>query len=434
MKRSVAIGSAAAIVLATVVVVLAATGSLGRMFGLSGGDAGAEQVLAMDIMPMEIGDEQCGYFDDKGAQAFAGQFDNAGPFFERSGLAIVELGGKYGIIDRKGAYTANPQFEEMNAADGNKLFYARLDDKWGLVDETGKYIVNPQFTGVDPFAEDGLAAAGSGDKVGMIDKTGKWIIQPKFDEIRITYPDDVYAQLPVYFFDDLAAARIDKKWGFIDREGNWRINPQFADVGRFDGSGMAPAAQVKGDGEVVWGFIGEDGKWAINPQFATLYHFREAPLAAVSSGDNGWGFIGRDGKYTINPQFAAVGYFTDGSGKQLAPAAKKSEPDSFGYVDEKGAFAINPQFAYAAPFDRNKRALVKFGDNWGLIGRDGTFVVNPSYVSLAAIKGTDLYLFRAEAAGGSDEEDEDEFSIRFGLVDAKGKERVVWTGMPCFAS
>lgn len=64
--------------------------------------------------------------------AIAPQFDSAWSFSE--GLAPVEVGGK-----------------------------------WGYVDKTGKYAISPQFDRAFPFSE-GLAAAKAGGKWGFVQK------------------------------------------------------------------------------------------------------------------------------------------------------------------------------------------------------------------------------------------------------------------------
>jgi hypothetical protein len=270
---------------------------------------------------------------------------------------------------------------------------------------------------------------GTGDKVGMVDRKGEWVIQPQFDQIYPDYPDsDVFAQLPQYFARDRAAAKMGDLWGYIDRKGDWAINPQFVNQAMFDESGLAPAAIKTGD-ETKWGFIDRDGKWAVNPQFTSALRFGNAPLAGIQVAASGWGFIGKDGKYAINPRFDSVGRFDRNSGKWLAAAAEKPGGDTrrYGYVDQTGAFAINAQFAYAGMFDSNRRARVRFGDDWGLIGPDGTFEVNPSYNLLLALPGSDLYFFEAD----DPDPQSDVFSSRFGVVDARGKERIVWTGVSC---
>ena len=426
MKRSYLIGAGAAALALVLGGALYFSGAIGGSSGPA-----TDQVLAMDLMPLVGDDDKCGYQDAKGVPAFAARFDNAGLFLHRSGLAVVEVDKKYGLIDRKGSYTANPQFEELRSADGDKLFFAKLGENWGLVDETGKYIANPQFKTTNPFGKDGLAAVGNGTRSGMIDKRGKWVIQPQFDEIRASYPEIVFAQLPVYFVEGVAAARMGDKWGFIDKNGKWTINPQFSGVGLFDGSGLAPASIVKGDGIPAWGFIDRDGKWVVNPQYASVYAFWNEKYAAVQNAETGWGFIDRDGKFSINPRFNSVGLFSRAGGRLLAPASDKAgDAGKMGFIDEKGAFAITPQFASAGSFDRNGRARVKFGDTYGLIGPDGVFAVNPSYDSIALVQGTDSYLFESEDPNADDVEDL--FSERFGIVDAKGKETAVWTGIPCF--
>lgn len=188
---------------------------------------------------VQVGD-RWGYIDKTGKFVINLQFEWASFFDNDSHLALVMMGGKLGLIDTTGRYVVNPQFDFVAIlADergkifgtndveippdnvsffGDGLLPVRLDHKWGFIDKTGKYVINPQFDDATPFA-DGLARVKLGGKWGFIDKTGKLVIPPQFD---LAFP----------FKDGLAPVTFDGKWGFIDKAGKLVINPQFNDVGR----------------------------------------------------------------------------------------------------------------------------------------------------------------------------------------------------------
>jgi len=110
------------------------------------------------------------------------------------GLAPIDVGGKFGYINKTGKFVIKPQF--ANADD----FYeglarvnigGRFHDSnfigglWGYIDKTGKFIINPQFTGAENFSNglvrvniDGRTYQDSKVIDGRwcyIDKTGKFV-------------------------------------------------------------------------------------------------------------------------------------------------------------------------------------------------------------------------------------------------------------------
>jgi hypothetical protein len=65
----------------------------------------------------------------------------------------------------KGPATTEP------APDTNVPAAVDVGGKWGYIDRTGKYVVNPQFDSADPFSE-GLATVKLGSKWGYVDESG----------------------------------------------------------------------------------------------------------------------------------------------------------------------------------------------------------------------------------------------------------------------
>ncbi|MEH1790956.1 MAG: WG repeat-containing protein [Nostoc sp.] len=104
-----------------------------------------------------------------------GEISTSGVYGFSEGLAMVEIGGKIGYIDRTAKIIINPQFENgRQFIDG--LAPVKIGKKWGYIQKDGKFIINPQFDERSQFSE-GLAAIKVGGKWGYIDKEGKIVIK-----------------------------------------------------------------------------------------------------------------------------------------------------------------------------------------------------------------------------------------------------------------
>jgi len=162
---------------------------------------------------VENSEGKWGFINNEGNLEINYQFDLAGDF--KNGYAIVKSDKKYGVIDEKGKFVINPQFESMSN-DGNK-FLIEQDGKFGWCNEKGIIEINPQFKRAYPFLGNKFAAVQLGDEFGYIDETGKIKINPQFSEA-----------LP--FNNSIALVVSGKKIGFIDQDGKYVINPQFEGV------------------------------------------------------------------------------------------------------------------------------------------------------------------------------------------------------------
>jgi hypothetical protein len=127
-------------------------------------------------------------------------------------LYQIEVGGKWGFINKAGQPVINPQFDsERIFTEG--LASVELGKKWGFIDTTGRIVVNPQFDYLDALSE-GLAQAQLGNKWVYIDRVGRVVFSSPFD---------VHGD----FTDGLASVSLGGKSGFIDKSGRIAITLQF---------------------------------------------------------------------------------------------------------------------------------------------------------------------------------------------------------------
>ncbi|MBL0161172.1 MAG: WG repeat-containing protein [Bryobacterales bacterium] len=153
------------------------------------------------------------------------------------GLARVQVSGsslgmdaKWGFIDKTGAAVIDerkdPSFGEYSnigsdsaeSAFHDGLALVDVDGKKGYIDKAGKVVIAPQFTYAYPFSE-GLAAAtksASGDDGwGHIDTTGRWVVEPRF-------------QWASSFSSGLAPVNRSRDCGYVDLRGTLVLSPSLA--------------------------------------------------------------------------------------------------------------------------------------------------------------------------------------------------------------
>ncbi len=162
------------------------------------------------ICAVENDSGKWGYIDKTGKVIINFQFKQAGNFLD--GVAVVATDNKFGVINTKGNYIINPQFQELKK-DGD-LFLIKQDDKWGWCDDEGKIIINPQFSEAFPFTSGELAAVKIGESFGYINRDGKIIINPQFE---LAFP----------YTGNKALIKASNMIGVIDKEGKYIINPQY---------------------------------------------------------------------------------------------------------------------------------------------------------------------------------------------------------------
>jgi hypothetical protein len=199
--------------------------------------------------------EKTVYIDEKGAQAFPGEFDDGGNF--GSHYAVVQKNEKYGLIDKAGNVILDPRFDELVPHGKVVLGYTGEEDsiKVGILSGDGSWAVEPKFSSIDSFSN-GLAPASlDGEKWGFIDTCGNWQIAPKYSNVS-------------GFDGGPARVEIDGKWGLIDQKGN-AIVPA-----KYDAFVSSSGESVAGDwteGLIVfmegdkYGIMAADGKIVRKP-------------------------------------------------------------------------------------------------------------------------------------------------------------------------
>ncbi|HCF2589968.1 TPA: WG repeat-containing protein [Pseudomonas aeruginosa] len=157
-------------------------------------------------------DSPCGYLDYQGKVAIAAQFAGCGAFGKQGGMAQqrVEDGssGKYGLIDRSGAWKVQPQYDSADSAGLTALGYtvdvpglAAVGVSTGLFSadfgifnlDEGSEWVKPGYAQIGALGNDLFVVAKKGGPqktvsfmgsesqvpvVGLMDRSGKMLLEP----------------------------------------------------------------------------------------------------------------------------------------------------------------------------------------------------------------------------------------------------------------
>ena len=192
-----------------------------------------------------------GYLDMDGNVVIPFKFEEASDF--QNGLARVKINRKFTFIDQKGKRLTKFYKQAYNFSEG--LAIIEIDGLRGFIDRFDDIAISPEYDDADGFSQ-GLAAVRIGGKYGYINRSGKLDIPAKFDNAR-------------WFSDGLAPVEIAGKWGFIDRDGEFRVEPSYISVGNYY-DGMA-AVQIN----EKWGYIDKNGRIVIPAQYAKAGNFNE---------------------------------------------------------------------------------------------------------------------------------------------------------------
>lgn len=298
------------------------------------------------------------------------KFDYADRF--SSGVAVVMIQGRWGMIDRTGKALVPLEFDgALRMQDG--FAAVQKGELCGFVNRAGDLKIPVQYKRVRSFHNGFAAVQMPDDSWGYIDKRGKLVWSDKTGRVReLGDFHEQYARVLVAVRDGV------DRWGYLSKRFRFHIDPTFEDARDFhDG-----IAAVKVDGK--WGFIHAGGRWEIEPQFDDADDFDDAVgsndfedarhvrdkregrdmstagLYAMIKLDGRWGYVDRRASRGLAPQFKSAEPFFRG-------LARVDRDDSFAYVTETGQVIWDPRVAMELGFVNQRapeQARVELGVGW----------------------------------------------------------------------
>jgi parvulin-like peptidyl-prolyl isomerase len=296
---------------------------------------------------VQVGDKY-GYINPQGQMVIAPQYDFAWDFY-RDDLAIIMIDGKQGFINKQGQVVVQPQYEILwDAKEG--LARVRVNDKYGFIDRSGKMVIAPEYDQAFGFAGNGLAKISKDGQIGFVDKQGAAFYVRGYDF--------------VYGFDDngLACVVKDGLYGLINSQGKVAVEPMFEELYLSEEGRYLVKLKER------WGFVDKKGRMVISPKYESAFGFTEG-LSVFQKGEK-YGYINTKEEVIVKPQFDYCDIFKEG----LAVVGLN---DKYGYIDHKGNIVIKPCYQDARPFNKGVALVQLNNDEWVYINQKGVSVAWP---------------------------------------------------------
>jgi len=247
-------------------------------------------------------------------------YDSVKSVIDNINRYIVEVDGKYGIIDEK----------------GNELCELRSDVEISYNFQSGFFLVI------------------SNGKYGFVDANGKDICKPKYDMVE-------------NYTNGFARVNLNGKWGFIDTEGKEICNIEYENASDFDDM----CAPVKKNGK--WGIIDSNGNIICNFKYDEISHLTKG-LWRVKNSDALYSLLNEKFEEITPFKYDSLGItFADSNIIKVAIGAK------VGFINKKGEEIIPVVYDYAYNPVGNYPIIAEKGDKWGIISIEGHVLVDFKY-------------------------------------------------------
>ncbi|TXB61591.1 WG repeat-containing protein [Phaeodactylibacter luteus] len=111
------------------------------------------------------------YYITEEASPYKGYYEQATEF--QHGVAVVQVNGKWGIINQKGIEIIPPRYDKIERFE-NGYAKVRIQGFSGLADLDGKVLVQPDYEYIS-YAGQGLFRVEKGGEIGYFDEKGEWV-------------------------------------------------------------------------------------------------------------------------------------------------------------------------------------------------------------------------------------------------------------------
>ena len=111
------------------------------------------------------------YYITEEANLYDGYYERATGF--KHGVAVVQINGKWGIINQKGIEVIPPKYDRIESFE-NGFAKVRIEGFNGLSNLKGEVIAEPDYEFIR-YAGQGLFRVEQGDKIGYCDSEGNWV-------------------------------------------------------------------------------------------------------------------------------------------------------------------------------------------------------------------------------------------------------------------
>ena len=342
------------------------------------------------IIPLQDERGQWGYIEpiygtpyEKTPRTIPHQYDWALNFSgqEKGDYAVVEIKGKFGLIDRKGKLVVPAEYDWVNEME-NGLAIVYRDGKAGAVDLKGRLVVPLEYDQLHSATPAGLLSAARGQFWGVINRANKVI-------------------LPLEFV--LANAQDDGVIRAYKKDGGWRLYDETG-ARLFENSGFDFAIRNGALFDVsiknVSQLVDSSGASVLPDSVRTSKG--PAPHLLIGRQNDQYGLFDTTArKWVMEPQFKELS--VHGDGLLIASTGR----NRYQFFDSKGTPLFGERFDNVRYLDQYFK--VKRGNRWALMTAKGKYLVGFDVIDDDNIRLNDFGISARKESG-------------WGLIDENGKQ------------
>lgn len=147
-------------------------------------------------------------------------FDEISPFQSKTGLALVRILDKWGLINKNGKIVLPVEFDDIGIFDNLQHVLVKRNGLWGFATTNGQILLNTIYDKISDFDRHGIAIIELAGKKGCIDSNKKVLFPPQFDEMG-------------EFTDaGICMVKVDNQYGLISKKspGKEFVEPKYKEM------------------------------------------------------------------------------------------------------------------------------------------------------------------------------------------------------------
>ncbi|MBL8993928.1 MAG: WG repeat-containing protein [Spirochaetia bacterium] len=302
------------------------------------------------------------------------------------GLAPVQIGGRWGLIDSKGKLIVQPEYDSLGLLSEGRICFEK-NKQYGFLNRAGQEVIPGVYQKALDFRE---GRAGVRDQEGwsFIDRDGKKITSTTYSQVgsfsngRAVIATNINLSVLSSLLGSasqfsnfakrentnfLSRRNLSPRFGLIELEGNEIVDPSFQAIYPYTNGLFISVSNGR------LGLLSSNGEKKISPSYNWIY----APSEGISMTRLGttqpflFGFVDLGGRIIASPRFDEASSFRSGY-------AVVGSNGRYGFMNPKGE--IFPEILYdGIRYFSEGRVAVKRGYKWGYLDETLKELVSPSF-------------------------------------------------------
>ncbi len=313
--------------------------------GLISTDPAENQAFEEYLEDYEGSRYKWGYLNTEGKLALENDFDDCRDF--ESGTAVVNIKGKWGMIDKLGKIVIQPRWRSLSSFREDIAMARSFSGTYYGLSRSDDTLFSIKAEECLPLSG-GRARINFKGQWGYIDKDGTVTIPPTYDKTTD-------------FSEGYAAVKNDRGWTIIDGDGNEITNNSYDKV-------IPPKEEMIR--------VKENGKWNfINVK--TLHNLSSTPFSMAGPFNEGLAVVRDDTGLGLIDKKGLVRYLDCDHLEYGGPDRwLYVDEGQYGFIDHLMTPVIPAQYDMSYTFEEG-RAAVALADEWGYIDIEGTLIKEP---------------------------------------------------------